>query len=149
MVTLQGGILKDDKGRTGYIAANRQFQFDGPPQTGAIYTAGWSVCGNGSLAIGNDAVFYACKSGGFSNLYDENQAAQCSQVYINLVNGGASAGVPTQSSDGQPGGKCLYDGLLGRLPTNTPLVTSAASSAGSPSQISDVGGIVPCYTRLY
>lgn len=30
--TLAGGILKDAQGRTGYIASNFQFQFDGPPQ---------------------------------------------------------------------------------------------------------------------
>lgn len=121
-ITLQNGILKDDKGRTGYIAANHQFQFDGPPQTGAIYTAGWSVCANNSLAIGDDAVFYQCLSGDFYNLYDEAQAAQCSKVYIDVIGGGASvsAGSPTQSADGQPG------------------VSSAASSyAGQPTQISD------------
>lgn len=31
-LTLQNGLLKDALGRTGYIAANYQFQFDGPPQ---------------------------------------------------------------------------------------------------------------------
>jgi hypothetical protein len=31
-VTLDGGILKDATGATGYIADNRQFQFDNPPQ---------------------------------------------------------------------------------------------------------------------
>jgi len=106
-ITLQDGILKDSEGRTGYIASNRQFQFDGPPQTGAIYTAGWSVCANNSLAIGDDAVFYQCLSGDFYNLYDEAQADQCSQVYIDVLGSGASAsaGAPTQSADGQPGGK--------------------------------------------
>ena len=31
-ITLAGGILKDSQQRTGYIASNFQFQFDGPPQ---------------------------------------------------------------------------------------------------------------------
>jgi hypothetical protein len=31
-LTLINGILKDALGRTGYIASNYQFQFDGPPQ---------------------------------------------------------------------------------------------------------------------
>jgi hypothetical protein len=31
-LTLAGGTLKDAQGRTGYIASNYQFQFDGPPQ---------------------------------------------------------------------------------------------------------------------
>ena len=101
-MTLAGGILKDAKGRTGYIAANSQFQFDGPPQTGAIYTAGWSVCSNGSLAIGADAIFYQCLSGTFYNLYDESTGDQCSPVYIDVIGSGASAsGVASQTADGQ------------------------------------------------
>jgi len=35
-ITLAGGKLTDAEGRTGYIASNRQFQFDSPPQTGAV-----------------------------------------------------------------------------------------------------------------
>jgi hypothetical protein len=31
-ITLAGGVLKDSQQRTGYIASNYQFQFDGPPQ---------------------------------------------------------------------------------------------------------------------
>eukprot|EP00249_Psilotum_nudum_P004044 c17570_g2_i1 orf=489-800(-) len=85
-VTLSGGVLKDNQGRTGYIAANYQFQFDGPPQAGAIYTAGFSVCGNGSLALGGSAVFYQCLSGDFYNLYDRNWAPQCNPITINAVN---------------------------------------------------------------
>jgi len=130
-ITLQDGILKDSEGRTGYIAANRQFQFDGPPQTGAIYTAGWSVCANNSLAIGNDAVFYQCLSGNFYNLYDEAQAAQCSEVYIDVI-GGSSSVAATQSADGQPAvtGQATQtsDGQIG---------VSSAASAGQASQISD------------
>ena len=101
-MTLAGGILKDAKGRTGYIAANSQFQFDGPPQTGAIYTAGWSVCSNGSLAIGADAIFYQCLSGTFYNLYDESTGDQCSPVYIDVIaSGGSASGVASQTADGQ------------------------------------------------
>jgi len=69
-ITIDGGILKDAKGRTGYIASNFQFQFDGPPQAGAIYTAGFSICGNQSLALGGSNIFYQCLSGSFYNLYD-------------------------------------------------------------------------------
>ncbi|KAK5136898.1 hypothetical protein LTR08_001820 [Meristemomyces frigidus] len=101
IMTLAGGILTDSKGRTGYIAANSQFQFDAPAQTGAIYTAGWSVCGNGSLAIGSDATFYQCLSGTFYNLYDESTGAQCSQVYIDVISSGSSSGAASQSADGQ------------------------------------------------
>ncbi|QDS74598.1 hypothetical protein FKW77_008420 [Venturia effusa] len=84
-VTLDGGVLKDDKGRTGYIASNYQFQFDAPPQSGSIYTAGFSVCSNGSLALGGSTVWYQCRSGDFYNLYDRWWAPQCNPVTINAV----------------------------------------------------------------
>ena len=84
-VTLTNGVLTDSRGATGYIASNYQFQFDNPPQAGAIYTAGFSMCGNGSLALGGSAIFYACRSGNFSNLYDRWIAPQCYPVYIRSV----------------------------------------------------------------
>lgn len=84
-ITLADGVLKDEKGRIGYIASNYQLQFDGPPQAGAIFTAGFSVCGNGSLALGGSNVFYQCLSGSFYNLYDRSWAAQCSPVTINTL----------------------------------------------------------------
>jgi hypothetical protein len=98
-LTLQDGILKDAQGRIGYIASNRQFQFDGPPQAGAIYTAGWSVCGDGSLALGPETTFYQCLSGNFYNLYDEDWAEQCEAVKISaLPCGGASNPPPAGGS---------------------------------------------------
>jgi len=110
VITLENGILKDNDGRTGYIASNYQFQFDGPPQAGAIYTAGFSVCGNSSLALGPSTTFYQCLSGGFYNLYNKNWAAQCSPVAIDAIpcgSGSAPSPVVTsaaagQSPDGQP-----------------------------------------------
>ena len=84
-ITLEDGVLKDQQGRTGYIAANYQFQFDGPPQAGAIITAGFSVCNNGSIALGGSTVFYQCLSGSFYNLYDRYWAAQCSPVTISII----------------------------------------------------------------
>lgn len=86
-ITLNNGILTDSKNRTGYIAANSQFQFDDPPQTGAIYTAGWSVCSNGTLALGGDVTFYQCLSGSFYNIYLDNVlgAAQCTPVQIEAI----------------------------------------------------------------
>jgi hypothetical protein len=79
-MSLSNGILTDSVGRTGYIAANYQFQFDKPPQAGAIYTAGFSVCANGSLALGGSNIFWQCLSGTFYNLYDRNWASQCSPI---------------------------------------------------------------------
>ncbi|KAI9743734.1 MAG: hypothetical protein M1835_002868 [Candelina submexicana] len=84
-LTLNNGVLKDGKGRTGYIASNRQFQFDDPPQAGAIFTAGFSILNNGSLALGNSAIFYQCLSGSFYNLYDTNNAAQCNPVTVSVL----------------------------------------------------------------
>ncbi|KAK3349791.1 hypothetical protein B0T25DRAFT_249397 [Lasiosphaeria hispida] len=88
---LKNGVVTDSQGRTGYVASNFQFQFDGPPQAGAIYTAGFSHCGNGSLAFGGSTVFYQCKSGDFSNLYDRWWAEQCSPVEILVMPCGEGA----------------------------------------------------------
>lgn len=126
LLTLAGGILKDQQGRTGYIADNRQFQFDGPPQTGAIYTAGWSVCQNGSLALGGDAVFKQCLSGDFYNLYDDNAAGQCSEIYIEAINGQQRTGA-TQAASQIPDGQVtaspvsqISDGQI-QQPTGNPV----------------------------
>jgi hypothetical protein len=84
-LTLSDSILTDAAGRTGYIASNYQFQFDNPPQSAALFTSGWSVCGNGSLALGGNTVFWQCLSGEFYNLYDRGWAAQCSMVAVRVV----------------------------------------------------------------
>ena len=84
-LSLDNGIISDSHGRTGYIASNYQFQFDSPPQAGALLTAGFSVCGNHSLALGGSTTFYQCLSGDFSNLYNTNWAPQCSPVTLNTV----------------------------------------------------------------
>ncbi|KAG9629220.1 hypothetical protein KCU95_g19711, partial [Aureobasidium melanogenum] len=133
-ITLKDGTLTDDEGRTGYIAANNQFQFDKPAQTGAIYTSGFSVCSNGTLAIGDSAIFYQCLSGTFYNLYDESTGAQCSPIYINILDTGAAAssGAATQIGDGQL-----------QAPTSTAAVTQISdgqiqATTGKPvTQISD------------
>ena len=92
VVQLADGVLTDDQGRTGYIASNYQFQFDNPPQSGALYTAGFSACGNGSLALGDSAIFWQCASGTFYNLYDRWSAAQCSPVDILILPCGSGSG---------------------------------------------------------
>ncbi|KAL6408252.1 covalently-linked cell wall protein [Ilyonectria robusta] len=91
VMTLKDGILKDAKDRTGYIASNYQFQFDGPPQAGAKFTSGFSACSNQSLALGSTTVFYKCLSGDFYNLYDRNWAAQCEPVQIVMMPCGGSS----------------------------------------------------------
>ncbi|KAK1828068.1 putative covalently-linked cell wall protein [Podospora conica] len=79
------GVMTDAHNRIAYIADNFQLQFDGPPQAGAIYTSGFSVCGNGTIALGGSTVFYQCKSGDFYNLYDRWFAEQCSPVQLYVL----------------------------------------------------------------
>ncbi|OAA80760.1 covalently-linked cell wall protein [Akanthomyces lecanii RCEF 1005] len=121
VLDLKDGVLTDSKGRIGSIVSNYQLQFDGPPaQAGAIYTAGFSTCQNGSLAIGPSTVFYQCRSGDFYNLYDRSWAEQCEPVEIVAMpcsgekdNGGSPMQSPVATSmavttivaalsDGQP-----------------------------------------------
>ncbi|QNP96886.1 YALIA101S01e03444g1_1 [Yarrowia lipolytica] len=87
-MTLEDGILKDDKGRIGSIVSNYQFQFDGPPpQAGAWYAAGWAISSDGNLAIGDNQVFWQCLSGTFYNLYDrKDNRDQCTAVHLAIVN---------------------------------------------------------------
>lgn len=84
-MNLKNGVLKDAQGRTGYISDSYQFQFDKPPQSGSIFTAGFSVCSNGTLALGPSAVFWQCQSGDFYNLYDRHWAEQCSPVEFGIM----------------------------------------------------------------
>ncbi|KAI9655957.1 MAG: hypothetical protein M1821_005018 [Bathelium mastoideum] len=139
-LSLNNGVLHDQIGRTGYIASNYQFQFDNPPQAGAIYTAGFSVCGNGSIALGNSAIFYACYSGGFYNLYNTNWAPQCSAIYIQAVAGGSSGqggdGQPTagsvvpsvtEKSEGQPGATSVAPSAVSEKSEGQPVATTVGT----------------------
>ena len=92
MLDLKKSILTDNKGRTGYISSSYQFQFDGPPQSGALITAGFSACSNGSLALGSTSVFWQCLSGDFYNLYDRNFAPQCEPIEIVIMPCGKGSG---------------------------------------------------------
>jgi hypothetical protein len=135
-VTLANSQLTDSEGRTGYIASNYQFQFDKPPQAGAIYTAGFSVLQNGSLALGPSAVFYECSSGGFYNLYDRNWAPQCEPILIEILpcSGSSSAGV-LQTSDGQPQATTIASYPVSQISDGQP---QAATAVPRPvTQISD------------
>ncbi|UKZ57347.1 hypothetical protein TrVGV298_011200 [Trichoderma virens] len=103
LLTLDGGILKDAKGRTGYIASNYQFQFDSPPQAGAIVSSGFAACQDGSLALGGKTTWFQCQSGNFFNLYDRNWAPQCQAVEILIMpcsGGGSSGGSGGSSGSG-------------------------------------------------
>jgi hypothetical protein len=100
VLTLSDTVLTDAHNRTGYIASNYQFQFDNPPQAGAIYTAGFSACTNGSLALGGSAVFWQCASGTFYNLYDRYWAEQCEPALIVALPCGGDSEVGGPQSGG-------------------------------------------------
>lgn len=144
-ITLAGGQLTDGTGHTGYIAANRQFQFDEPPQTGAIYTGGFSACSNGSLALGGSAVFYACKSGDFFNLYDQSQGAQCGPILIEISPcGAADPPAAGASSDGQP----TATAVVSQISDNQPQAPTAVSEISdhqpqAPTAISEISDHQP------
>ena len=100
-IKLAGGVLTDALGRIGSIVSNGQFQFDGPPpQAGAEYTSGWSVCPNNTLTLGAQTVFYECLTSNYYNIYDKSIGGQCGPVFIQVINGGS--GAASQISDGQP-----------------------------------------------
>ena len=144
----------DSQGRTGYIASNNQFQFDDPPQAGAIYTAGFSVCQDGSLALGADTTWYQCLSGNFYNLYDDNDAGQCSPVHISVIGGGS----PAPSTTGPASVPATASGVESQIPdgqiTGSAVVTPICQIAdgqpqatGCVTQISD--GQVQAPTSTY
>jgi hypothetical protein len=138
-ITLKDGVLTDSQDRIGYIAANHQFQFDGPPQTGAIYTAGWSACSNGSLALGGEATFHQCLSGDFYNLYDESTGPQCNEVTIQIVGAGSSStpsqGAASQLPDGQP--QETPAAPVSQIPDGQIQASTAAATGAAVSQIPD------------
>ncbi|KAL8744313.1 MAG: hypothetical protein Q9190_003427 [Brigantiaea leucoxantha] len=98
IITLKDGTLTDQEGRTGEIVANRQFQFDNPVQQDSVFLTGFSICANGSLAVGGSAIFYQCASGDFANLYDQSTGAQCDPVYIDTIPCAGSGGVTASTS---------------------------------------------------
>jgi len=146
VATLKGSVLTDAKSRIGAIVANHQFQFDGPPsQEGSIYTGGFSVCGNGSLALGGSNIFYQCKSGSFYNLYDEASGAQCEEVVIDIIPCGSATGSGEQT-DGQPTGAGATQVTDGQVQATSAVAgvsqitdgqVQATSAAAGVSQISD------------
>lgn len=134
-VDLKDGKLTDSKKRTGYIASNFQFQFDAPPQTGTIYSGGFSSCSNGSLALGGSAVFYQCYSGGFYNLYDRHWAAQCNPILLQIFPCGSAPAVG-QAGDGQPTGTATAK--VSQIGDGQPQASTAVPKPTAPvSQIGD------------
>lgn len=124
-ISLSNGILTDAKARTGYIASNFQFQFDGPVQAGALITSGFSACSNGSLALGSSAVWFECLSGDFFNLYDRSWAPQCEPILIDMLPCGTSGEAVSQASDGQPAGTSVGVAPVSQIGDGQPQAASA------------------------
>ncbi|KAF1948687.1 hypothetical protein CC80DRAFT_556114 [Byssothecium circinans] len=148
---LKDGVLKDPQGRVGSVVANYQFQFDGPPQAGAIYTGGFSVCKNSSLAIGSTTRWWKCGSGEFYNLYDRSIGGQCDEIRIVVTYKGQSSSSSSSSSSPSSTESSSSSSRSGSAsssatPSTTPNVSvngtaSATSSAGSSvSRITSVTG---------
>ncbi|EUC27985.1 hypothetical protein COCCADRAFT_110326 [Bipolaris zeicola 26-R-13] len=134
--TLKDGILHDQYGRTGSIVANRQFQFDGPPQAGAIYTGGFSVCKNDSLAIGGSTRWWRCMSGAFGNLYDEWIGAQCHEIRIQAIfdkssssSSSSDASKTSSASSDASATESSASGSITSTANSTASLTSGASSS--------------------
>ncbi|KAL8649943.1 MAG: hypothetical protein Q9210_004106 [Variospora velana] len=102
VISLSDGVLTDDAGRTGAIVAQGQLQFDELVQEDSRYVDGFSICGNGSLAIAGSTIFYQCLSGNFFNLYQTSQGAQCNEVYINAIPCSSDGAVSGSSSASTP-----------------------------------------------
>jgi hypothetical protein len=95
VVHLTDSVLVDAKGRTGYISSNDQLQFDKPAQSGFKTADGFSVCSNGTVLLDESPIFWACKSGPFSNIYSVKVAPQCEPVQLNaLFCGDDAADIP-------------------------------------------------------
>ncbi|KAF1940057.1 hypothetical protein EJ02DRAFT_239836 [Clathrospora elynae] len=142
--SIKDGILHDQYGRTGSVVANHQFQFDGPPQAGAIYTGGFSVCANGSLAIGGSTRWWRCMSGDFGNLYDESIGAQCHEIRIQATfpasassssvaaSGSAASSATSSALSGSisPIEATSTSGLTSESPSSTSMTSGASSATG-------------------
>ncbi|KAI5360441.1 hypothetical protein Slin14017_G086160 [Septoria linicola] len=90
-IALVNGTLIDYGGRIGSIVANHQFQFDGPPQAGSIFTAGWSLCDSAVgpvLAHGGQFGFFVC--GYANNIYNTVVDNTCGRVYLGLLEASGS-----------------------------------------------------------
>jgi len=116
------------------VASNDQFQFDDPPQAGAKYTAGFTICADGSIALGSETIWWSCLSGSFSNLYTSSQGAQCKQVHLQAVGSDLSCGSgKTGSSPAQ-------------YASSTPATPTGTETAGACTQTDDAQPQCPLTT---
>ncbi|KAF2190149.1 hypothetical protein K469DRAFT_723016 [Zopfia rhizophila CBS 207.26] len=151
IVTLEDGILHDSLARTGAIVANYQFQFDGPPQAGSIYTGGFSVCKNNSLALGGSTVFWRCQSGEFYNIYDRNIAVQCEPANIVINPNQDSSSSSSLAPSATP--RSSLASMSGGVSSEASATASVSNPRNgtvtlSPSSASGSGGVSAGITRV-
>ncbi|KAI4180366.1 MAG: hypothetical protein L6R41_007281 [Letrouitia leprolyta] len=142
IVSLEGGVLTDQNGRTGSVVANSQFQFDNPVQEDALFTSGFSICQNSSLAVGGSTIFYQCLSGSFYNLYQQSQGKQCNEIYINTIGCEADGASSVSSSASTPATTAT---TASSIPSSTPttLVSTSAAPAPPPATPTSVAAPYP------
>ena len=135
-------VFKDSEGRIGEIVANHQFQFDAQPQAGYISTGPWSVCSNGSIALGGSTFFYQCEKEPnvydiYDNTLDPSSLAGCEGVTIDIIPSDGtttSTASASQATDGQPQASSATQAAT-QLSEGQPQVGSATTKPAS--QLSD------------
>ncbi|KAL8915754.1 MAG: hypothetical protein Q9172_006702 [Xanthocarpia lactea] len=156
ILSLEGGVLTDQLSRTGSIVANTQFQFDEPLQVDALFTEGFSVCENNTLAYPDSAIFYQCLSGNpeapedptqlFNNLYTQPQgptsgeADQCDQIYLEVIGCEPS---PEQLAEFP----LLAEGGAPSVSSAVTVSTSASSDSSSATPETSVAPETPATTQ--
>lgn len=143
-MSLKDGKLTDQAGRTGYIASNYQFQFDGPVQAGALDTDGFGLCSDGTLSLKGSNLWYQCKSGSFYNLYSKSIGGQCIAIHIVAMMDGQGSGV-TQISDGQPQASAP---AVSQISDGQPQASAPAVTQISDGQPQVTGSPAPAVTQI-
>ncbi|CAD6594237.1 MAG: hypothetical protein ASARMPREDX12_008492 [Alectoria sarmentosa] len=150
--TLKGGVLTDQCERTGEIVANAQFQYDLHLQNNALNTGGFSICSNGTLAVGGSAVFYHCLSGTFYNLYDASLGAQCSPVFLEIIgctppaDAGSDCPAGTPTSVTSSSSSSSTSSTSATSSTSTSSTTAAVTTAPVPTAAAPVVTVSMPYT---
>ncbi|KAI4251008.1 MAG: hypothetical protein LQ352_005126 [Teloschistes flavicans] len=159
IVTIKGGVLTDQNGRTGEVVANSQFQFDNPIQTDSLFTSGFSICQNTSLAVGGTAIFYQCLNNptptkaAFNNLYLKNQGPQCNASYIETIfcdapgGTGGSSSAASQPATSAPTTVATSSVAPTTLSTPAaPVITPVTTPASKPYPVGNTTAPVPSGT---
>ncbi|KAL8974218.1 MAG: hypothetical protein Q9197_001531, partial [Variospora fuerteventurae] len=149
--TLSDSVLTDQDGATGAIAAQGQFQFDKNVQVDSRYVDGFSICGNGSLALAGTTIFYQClvepaNREPFVNLYLTSQRPECDEINIQTIpcpsdgavsgSSSVSAPAPATSSIAAAPATSTVSAAPFPVPSNGTAPSPTASGApGSPAPV--------------